>query len=1103
MTDERSTVHDGAPEIDGRRRDDIEAEVRERRPYYVDDWIPAEGDVGATMLALFADLAEEVTSRLDQVPEKHRVSFFETLGFSRLPPEPARVPVTVTVAARAGENVSVPAGTQAKAEGVDGSEQLFEVPAEGAFDATPATLEAVYSVDPARDAIFDHRGVVGGGSVQEFFPSSTSGNQQTHAFYIGDADQLSVGSESVIAVEFETDADWERLDQDLIWEFYGEKEIGEESLTGWHPFPSQIDFVNWLEAVDLRDLGPLLREQDISVVDLFAYAPDAVETLYPRLYAVYEGRLADLGWVRAPPEPTSGDVRVELQPNGTLESTTVADVESNWIRARIPPDAPVETRNRLLDLTFDATGQSSTYEPPVRVGASGDAIRPEKLLRNDVPLEGSTIRPFGERPRQGEVFYLASSDALTKAGATASIEIETKNDDHPHDPELSWEYFDGSGWSSLGAGDGWLWDRTDGLQKSGSVSFRVPDDLAATTVAGHEGHWVRVRLVGGSYGEQQTEEVEGSDPPRFRIVEAFDAPEITSVTLEYDELATPDHAIPENNLDVGPDQVAQEATRYRPFRRVPTDEQALYLGFDGPLSNGPINLFWELDDVAYPRSFHPRLKWEYYDAADDVWRRPDVRDGTEGLTEQGILGLVFPAETDEHRVFGEDRHWVRARVAGEPFGLDAGDESTEGPDTDGRPAGACGQFIETVPPAGTPRRHPPGVQGIYPNATWAENRRTIEAEVLGSSDGSVDQTVSVPNPPVVDIEVWVDELAVLSEGHRTELAARWPDRTVLETGSGDEPRAFWVRWEQRADLLQSEPSDRHFVLDPIAGTVSFGDGSQGHIPPRGSDNIRATYTTGGGAAGNVPAGAVSGLKQSLAFVEEVSNPIPAAAGSDAEETSAVTDRAARQLRDRNRAVAPADYERITMQASRELARARCLPGMDPEGDYTPGWITLLVVPDSDAERPTPSTTLRESITAAVAERAPTTVIESETLVVRGPSYVSVSVDADLAATGGSITQIEERATAAVRAFLHPLTGGEDGEGWPFGELPCRGDLFELLEGLDRVDHVERLTVRFETARSHVTVTEGRDAPDTAADALIYAGTQEITATLADRGGGGT
>jgi len=48
--------------------------------------------------------------------------------------------------------------------------------------------------------------------------------------------------------------------------------------------------------------------------------------------------------------------------------------------------------------------------------------------------------------------------------------------------------------------------------------------------------------------------------------------------------------------------------------------------------------------------------------------------------------------------------------------------------------------------------------------------------------------------------------------------------------------------------------------------------------------------------------------------------------------------------------------------------------------------------------------------------------------------------------------------AQLVAFLHPLTGGLDGQGWAFGRKPYQSDLYALIEDIPGVDYVRRLTV---------------------------------------------
>ena len=57
--------------------------------------------------------------------------------------------------------------------------------------------------------------------------------------------------------------------------------------------------------------------------------------------------------------------------------------------------------------------------------------------------------------------------------------------------------------------------------------------------------------------------------------------------------------------------------------------------------------------------------------------------------------------------------------------------------------------------------------------------------------------------------------------------------------------------------------------------------------------------------------------------------------------------------------------------------------------------------------------------------------------------------------GKLATDISNRLTA----FIHPLTGGESGQGWAFGKAVSRGDIYGIIEGTPGVDHVASLSVK--------------------------------------------
>ena len=45
------------------------------------------------------------------------------------------------------------------------------------------------------------------------------------------------------------------------------------------------------------------------------------------------------------------------------------------------------------------------------------------------------------------------------------------------------------------------------------------------------------------------------------------------------------------------------------------------------------------------------------------------------------------------------------------------------------------------------------------------------------------------------------------------------------------------------------------------------------------------------------------------------------------------------------------------------------------------------------------------------------------------------------------------------AYIHPLKGGDNGDGWPFDKAVSRGDIYNIIEGMPGVDHVRSLYIK--------------------------------------------
>ena len=1058
------------PTLDDRDEPALLDELTDLADQYVDGWSPESDDVASVLLRIASEFGAETIRQLNRLPEKHRAAFLDSLGVRRRPPQAARLPLSVDVSTELDRNVTVPAGTQAVATTAADETALFEIPQDGGFEATPASLAAWYAVDPATDRFVAHDDVVDGESQRLF----AGENRQQHALYFGDDSVLELDPGSVIEVELRGSLDPQALDDGVCWEYYGV----DDGAEGWHRLPT---------------------------VDRSGSVGDGTsESLRHRVEQLSTSGEQSTSLAESPPSEGSTDkaYSVSLQLPNEPVSTAVSGVDTRWIRCRLATSSAACFATRIESVRVQ-----------VRQSPTSDRITPDAGFADDVPItfgDDSDIRPFGRVPQPSSTLYLAATEALSKPGASVTLSFDSlagsssptsesisdgssgpAEDDTPSvdfgvldgPPEVSWEYWNGTGWVGLAVDS----DDTDNLRTAGELQFEVPDDIAATAVSGHEARWIRGRLVSGSYG-QPSVDVTAPDSGGF---DPDDAPRYGSLSVRYEHTGGSfAHTVVENNGVR--ESVPEETDRYQPFRRLHESAQTIYFGFDETLRDGPIPLFVALSDPGVPQGFDPGVRWEYCtDPAADSWSRLPVDDGTCGFTERGIVSLRFPEPTTAHDRFGRRCHWIRAVVTEDAFGLEGVDHQSRGGDS----GGSTGRSQPTAA-----ERQPPVVSGLYPNTQWADNARTIENEVLGTSDGAADQRFDCAHGPLIDCELWVDESGTLSAADRAALRETEPDRIEADTDDRGDLSAFWVRWRPVENFLGADGESRVYRCDRATGTITFGDGDGGAIPPR-DHRIRATYTTGGGPAGNVEPGAIADLKTPISLVESVDNPLGADGGSGVEPTAEVASRAASEIKTRGKAVTASDFEQVAAASIRKLATVDCQPQLGPEGGRRPGWITLLIVPEADSKRPMPSMALEQQVEQAVSEAAPARLLAGADsgITVRGPNYAPVSVDVTVRpANTTSLSALKSELESLLERYLHPLRGGHDGTGWAFGDLPTAAALQSRLRSVAGVEAVIELSATVQQGEHRQRLTQGPPAPELPVDGLVCSGEHTITVQMGDR-----
>jgi hypothetical protein len=87
-----------------------------------------------------------------------------------------------------------------------------------------------------------------------------------------------------------------------------------------------------------------------------------------------------------------------------------------------------------------------------------------------------------------------------------------------------------------------------------------------------------------------------------------------------------------------------------------------------------------------------------------------------------------------------------------------------------------------------------------------------------------------------------------------------------------------------------------------------------------------------------------------------------------------------------------------------------------------------------------------------------------------PRYVEVSLQVEIirkSTSGSSTSPAPRRSRSACGRFLHPLVGGRDGKGWSFGRNVLKLDLYHVIEDVEGVDVVHKITLFDEDARREV------------------------------------
>lgn len=493
------------------------------------------------------------------------------------------------------------------------------------------------------------------------------------------------------------------------------------------------------------------------------------------------------------------------------------------------------------------------------------------------------------------------------------------------------------------------------------------------------------------------------------------------------------------------------------FAEVPNVDDACYFGLESEISGSLLQLSVEctIGSAVGMNNTYPSQVWEVWSATSSKWERLIVvSDSTAGLSRSGSLVLQIPAtESCWRLIAGRRASWIRCRYTMNSNELP--------PMSGGNSPAIYARSPEILSVAAS-------VIGGMVSASHCE---LVGEEYIGQSDGSPGQVFRLACAPILrlrDCDGLIVEIDEKVSGGRSREVRR-------------------NRWTQVQDFSRSGPDDQHYLIDFISGEIYLGpelveaDGLRrcyGAVPPRGAILRFSSYRTGGGSKGNVRAGKLRHIRTPHTQLSEVTNPLAAFGGRDAETVDQLKMRTRELLRVRDRAVTAEDFELLAQMASSAVARACCIQSRTEEGGVVggiPGTIEVLLVPwmpdhllnpqPSDLEVPSH---VKEEVLRFLDERR----LLSTLLLIREPKYVFVSVEVRaIADPKFNSNAVSQKLRETLNNYLHPLRGGVNGTGWPFGHSLTLVDLYGRIgsvPGIGALISVEVFASRVEGVLSNAT-----------------------------------
>ena len=564
--------------------------------------------------------------------------------------------------------------------------------------------------------------------------------------------------------------------------------------------------------------------------------------------------------------------------------------------------------------------------------------------------------------------------------------------------EICMEYYNGLGWKKLPvdtdvtgicAGDG---------TGSISLSFLCPADWARIQAGAYFGRAIRIRLMKADncylrpgihhypviehFRAEFTYEGHFVDPDRLYRVSGTRKDEITEA------------------MKTGRRFVAMSGGLY--------DEDALYLGFNHRIENGPVSIYFELEDQLNMNAL--KCRFEY--STGEGFKPLKIVDNTKDFSRSGAVVFLPPADMMNLELEGRKRYWIRisrSKVQDE-------NESSF--------------FL-------------PRIRKVLTNVVYVTNTVTDKEVNYYLDDNSPNQHFQLGKKNILDAEVWVNEKRAILKEEIRRIQDERPEDIRIETDMLGGISAVYVKWSETSGFDTCE-DPRCYMIDRLNGELIFSDGVKAKMP-RVMDDVafKVRVRTSDGSAGNVEVGAISETVGTELYVDRVYNPVRAYGGSDLETVTEAFRRGANLLSSRGRLVSDKDYIYTILGYSDSIEKAACVPGETVDGRKQPQDISFVLLMKDFMEGSFSFHRIAGPLKQYLLERSPVTISPDHVYVVE-PIFVSVSVSVWAVVKDEEASfETQSAIVGMLEEYLSPLSDRGD-SGWSIGVVPKRSQIMMKL-----------------------------------------------------------